>query len=379
MDFRVGLVAVVATAAALQAAPALAAAPANDNFATAQVLTGTSTSATGTTSEATLQAGEPNHFVSGNGSVWYSWTAAETSVLHLDTCAGAGPSPTRLQLYRGSSLASLQEVNERSDFPNRCDVGSSDSKVFNVTAGTTYAISVIEYVGDTAFTLSLSASPTPANDDFANAQDLGQALDVDVDGTTVGTTLEPGEPDYFGNVGDGDSVWYRWTAPKRTRVWIDNCGAASDSAVEVYTGNSVESLQPVGSHFGEPPIPSCEGGGLYGGRDEFLATAGTTYVIRVYTKLFEAGTFHLRMRDIRFDASLTQTASAKKIKKGKTVTYTIDIANLGTVAIDPAVDLVTSKPNQLAKPVVGTKYVSIDVTHGTCKTVKFFAVHPGAI
>jgi hypothetical protein len=162
-------------------------------------------------------------------------------------------------------------------------------------------------------------------------------------------------------------------------VWIDNCDAASDSVVTVYRGTSVDSLSVVGPHYGDPSPPGCEGGGLFGGRDEFLATAGTTYMIRVYTDLYEEGTFHLRMRDIVFDASLRQAASARKIRKGKTVTYTVDIENLGTVPIDPAIDLITSQPGRLAKPVVGTKYVSFDVTHGACERVKFFAVHPGAI
>ncbi len=81
---------------------------------------------------------------------------------------------------------------------------------------------------DAAFTLNLNATPRPANDNFAAAQDLGDALEVDVDGTTFGASTEPGEPGYQDG---GNSVWYRWTAPKRTRVWIDNCNAETDSSM----------------------------------------------------------------------------------------------------------------------------------------------------
>jgi hypothetical protein len=382
MHVRRGVLAGVLVGTLLQAGPALAAPPPNDAFAAPQPLSGTAASVPGTTVEATLEtmAGEPSHFTSGNGSVWYSWTAPADLILRLDTCVGS-PGPARVQLYTGSSFASLVEVERRSDTPNCPGTGGGDLKRFNVFAGITYRISVIEYNGfkESNFTLGLEATPTPANDNFAAAQDLGQALNVDVDGTTVGTTLEPGEPNQFGGPGDGDSVWYRWTAPKRMRVWFDNCDAASDSEVTVYTGTSVASVGEVGPNYAEPAPPPCEGSGLYGRRDEFLAKAGTTYMIRVYTDLYAEGAFHLRMREIRFDASLRQTASATKIKKGKTVTYTVDITNLGTVPVDPTIDLLTSKPGHLAKPVVGTKYLSLDTTNGKCKTVNFFAKHPGAI
>ena len=73
-----------------------------------------------------------------------------------------------------------------------------------------------------------------------------------------------------------------------------------------------------------------------GARSEFEAIKGTTYVIRVYTRtLYAEGAFHLRMREIRFDGSLTQSASATKVKKGKAVTYTLEIKNLGTIPIEP--------------------------------------------
>ncbi len=360
-----------------QAASALAAAPANDAFAAVQQLSGTSATGPGTTVEATLEAGEPSHLTSGNGSVWYSWTAPQDLVLRLDTCSG--PGATKVQLYRGSSLATLDEVQPRADSPNCTGVSGGDLRRFNVVAGTTYRISVIEYASDTSFTLALSAAPTPSNDDFATPQSLGQQRNVDVDGTTVGTTLQPGEQGYFGSASDGESVWYRWTAPKRMRVWIDNCDAASNSEVAVYKGTALGSLSEVGPHYGNPQAPGCGGAGLFGARSEFLATAGTTYSIRVYSDLYADGAFHLRMREILFDGSLSQSASATSIKRGKTVTYRALIRNVGTIPINPWVDLVTSKPRKLAQPVVGTKYVSIATTSGTCSRVKFFGVEPGAI
>ena len=58
------------------APPALAAPPANDLFAAAEVLTGESATATATLTDATKEAGEPNHYgYTGGTSVWYRWTA----------------------------------------------------------------------------------------------------------------------------------------------------------------------------------------------------------------------------------------------------------------------------------------------------------------
>jgi hypothetical protein len=85
------------------------------------------------------------------------------------------------------------------------------------------------------------------------------------------------------------------------------------------------------------------------------------------------------LQAISFDATLHQTASAKKIKQGKTVTYTIDVENVGTLEIDSTVGMVTSKPNHLTKPVKETKYLSIEATKGRCKPEMMLAnPHPGA-
>jgi hypothetical protein len=366
MDLRRSAFLAVLSGLLLMAAPAAAAPPANDNFAARQTITGTSASVPGTTFEATHEAGEPSD--SQRHSVWYSWTPPQDMVVELDTCSA--PKALITTIYSGSSYGSLVELDTRNDepFPSGCPGSSnSDLHLYDVKGGTTYAISVYQLFvdGDAAFTLNLNATPRPANDDFASAQDLGQALEVDVDGTTTAASTESGEPGYQDS---GNSVWYRWTAPKRTRVWVDNCGAETDSSrLTVYEGSSLAGLTEVEPHSGsaDTPTPPCPGNGA---SSEFLATAGTTYMIQVATRLRDQGAFHLRLQAISFDATLHQTASAKKIKQGKTVTYTIDIENVGTLEMDTTVGMVTSKPNHLTKPVKHTKYVDLDATNGTtCK------------
>jgi hypothetical protein len=372
------------SAAVLLPAAALAATPANDNFAAAQAISGASAATMGTTVEATLEAGEPPHYTSGNGSVWYSWTAPVNSNVRLDTCASSGP--TKIQLYRGSSLDSLEEVQPSNSLD--CEgVNAADVQRFHVTAGVTYRISVIEYAGDASFTLALSAPPAPANDDFADAQTIG-SLPANIAATTTDATVEPGEEGYRESSNDGQSVWYRWTAPASIKVWIDNCGEYG-TKMRLYTGATLDSLAPVDEEVAATPEAQYGAGcstlynppgEIFGGVMALKASAGTTYYIQMLHDDPNYDTaFHLGLRDARFDGSISQTSSRKSIRKGRTVTYSVTVQNLGALAMSPEIDLVTSKPHKLARPVVGSRYVSLKPSQGTCKRVKFFAVHPGAV
>ena len=70
------------------------------------------------------------------------------------------------------------------------------------------------------------------------------------------------------------------------------------------------------------------------------------------------------MREARFDGSISQTRSRKVIHKGQTVTYKVTVRNLGTLPMSPEVELITSKPHKLARPVVGSRYVSLKPSQG---------------
>ena len=204
--------------------------------------------------------------------------------------------------------------------------------------------------------------------------------------TTTDTTVEPGEEGYFGSPGDAQSVWYRWTAPKDTRIWFDDCGQDFGTRTQIYRGASLNTLTPVSEQFAGTPEGPANCHDLYPGDNAsgevsaFMAKAGTTYRFQVLLHDINLDPdFHLGLREARFDGSISQASSAKSIRKGKTVTYTVTVRNLGTLPMAPEVELITSKPHKLARPVVGTRYVSLDPSQGRCRRVKFFAVHPGAI
>jgi hypothetical protein len=112
--------------------------PPNDNFASAQPISGASGSVSGNNFNATKQAGEPNHAGNAGGaSVWYNWTAPSTSPVTFDTCLSAFS--TVLAVYTGSSVSALT--------PIASNAGISSNNVhsrltFTPVAGTIYHIAV---------------------------------------------------------------------------------------------------------------------------------------------------------------------------------------------------------------------------------------------
>jgi hypothetical protein len=112
----------------------------------------------------------------------------------------------------------------------------------------------------------------PANDNFANAQDIS-GDSGNITGSNVGATKEPCEPNHH-NIPGGASVWYRWTAPIGGNATFDTFGSNFDTVLAVYTGDNLCSLTYIASSDDDPL------GGLQS-RVSFNAVAGTTYHIAV--------------------------------------------------------------------------------------------------
>jgi hypothetical protein len=260
------LVVVVALLALLPAA-ASAAPPANDDFANAAVLSGSSDSASGTNVEATKETGEPDHAgSSGGASVWYRWQAPATGQVSVDTCNS--DFDTLLAVYTGSAVNALSEVASSDD---DCSLQSSVS--FIASAGTTYRIAVDGFSGATGnVELDLDVQPAPVNDNFANAVVLSGSSDS-ASGTNSGATKETGEPNHADRSG-GVSVWYRWQAPATGQVSVDTCNSDFDTLLAVYTGSAVNTLSEVASN---DDALDCSPQSAV----SFSASAGTTYRIAV--------------------------------------------------------------------------------------------------
>jgi hypothetical protein len=261
----------VALLASLLVPGAAIAAPANDNFADAQVLgPALPIEVAGTTVGATIEAGE--ELPAEGHTVWFKWTAPASVPVRVDVCdyhVVNGPGNDGLWAYTGSTIPTLVEVAENF---NGCRVS------FSAVEGTTYRIKFDTYFGGEGdFTLRMFQETPPANDDFANAQTVGPGLPISVSGTNVFSTLETGEP-YHASPNETDfpphdSVWYRWTPAASVEARVRVCESDFGARLGVYTGSNVGGLTRVTTTVPLVSFPYCS--------LRFDAEAGTTYRIAV--------------------------------------------------------------------------------------------------
>jgi hypothetical protein len=119
-------------------------APPNNNFTSAQTISGPLGTVNGANVGANKESGEPNHAGnSGGASVWYRWTAPATSTV---TFATTGSNfDTLLASYTGSSVNSLTLIASNDDF------GSSlqSAITFGAQNGVTYYIALDGFNGAT--------------------------------------------------------------------------------------------------------------------------------------------------------------------------------------------------------------------------------------
>src|ERR1700722_3488232 len=81
--------------------------PANDDFANAELLSGTIASVTNDNEFATTETGEPTS--TGNRTIWYAWTAPASGQLTLTT-EGSDSFNQYLTVWMGNSVSALKSV-----------------------------------------------------------------------------------------------------------------------------------------------------------------------------------------------------------------------------------------------------------------------------
>ncbi|HET7535543.1 MAG TPA: matrixin family metalloprotease, partial [Candidatus Didemnitutus sp.] len=122
--------------------------PANDNFASAAALTLSNsgiTTVTGYNTNATKEAGEPNHAGNKGGhSVWWKWIAPGDGSASLDTRGSYFD--TTLAVYTGSALSSLTSIASSDDIQDGVVQASFVS--FTAKANTAYWIAVDGFNND---------------------------------------------------------------------------------------------------------------------------------------------------------------------------------------------------------------------------------------
>ena len=126
---------------------ALGVTPANDDFANARVLSGSSGRIAGNSTLASDQDGEPRHNgVGGGRSLWYRWTAPASGTLTLNT-RGSG-FDTVLAVYTGTAVNLLRESASNDDAPDAAANAVHSSLSTPVASGQVYRIAVDGWRGE---------------------------------------------------------------------------------------------------------------------------------------------------------------------------------------------------------------------------------------
>lgn len=283
--------------------------PVNDNFAAATGVSGNSWTRSGSSTNATGEAGEPSHAGQAPGaSVWYSWTAPASGSVTLSTVGSSFD--TVLAVYTGTAVGSLTQVAANDNPPTG---GIAAVVSFQAVAGTVYRIA-LDGKGGASGAVILTGNLAGAgvvNDAFANATTVTNSFSVS--GTNNGATSEAREPNHAG-VSGGRSVWWAWTAPANGRMVLATMGSNYDTTLAVYTGTQVGQLQAVVSN-------DDASGGDQTSRVSFSVRAGTTYRIAVdgyrgaTGAIRMAGTFTTKTL-LAAPANLTATVSNTGLTRG---------------------------------------------------------------
>lgn len=206
----------------------------SDNFAAADLLSGTNFTYTSTLAGATLEAGEP--VTAGTNTVWMTWTAPDSGYLGVQM-AGFWPT-TSYAVYTGPSVDQLQPVS-------LSYLNANATWRFVTTKGTAYHFQ-FSGAGDTfTFSGTFHLFGKCVNDNFADAPLVngGGAFGPD---SVMGATMELGEPAQMGDVPQ-KSLWWRIQSPVSTTGYIDaHSSLVTNLMLALYTGDSVDTLHRIG-------------------------------------------------------------------------------------------------------------------------------------
>jgi hypothetical protein len=286
---RRGLLTILAAVACLvpMAPAALAAAPASDDFADREVLSGSlPIQVTRSNVEATREEGEPFLMTGKGRTIWYEWEAEDTGFVTVGTCEAGFRA--LVGVFTGTAVNTLTAVADTSSNGPGCPTPYSGTQAtFKAQAGTVYEIVADGdgfYLppspppsGEGLIPLQIEATPPPANDDFENAAALSGSIEEEpgeppwyfgaATGYNWGASKQLGEPEHAGDPG-GASVWYRWTPPVAGVARFSAQGNWFKTLISVYEGSSLGALTELAS-------------GEFLGIDGVPVTAGKTYWIAI--------------------------------------------------------------------------------------------------
>lgn len=205
--------------------PAHAAAPPNDDFASAAIISTLPFDDALQTSEGTTASDDP-YCVGQGPTLWYAFTAEAAATIEANTFGSFYD--TTLSVYSGSrGSLSVLACND--------DSAGLQSRVrFSAVAGETYYFMVGSFGSGPGGYLRLSVHELvpPANDDFHDATAVG-ALPYTDSLLTAGATTSVDDPYCSGREA---TVWYAFTPTSDTRIQVEVFGSGYFAQVSVWTG-----------------------------------------------------------------------------------------------------------------------------------------------
>lgn len=252
-------------------------APLNDDRVDATVIDPSGGSRSGSTLNASREAGEPAHGGAANGaSVWFRWAPPTGRDAIIDACwsgfdvvaavyeQGAGDALTPVATAPSGRACSRPRVR------------------FRPQAGKTYLVA-IDGVGGATGSYDVSFRAAPENDDRADATTISAPSRTY--GTTVDADHEAGEPQHGGS--GTTSVWYRFDAPRTGTITAKTCGAGAETALAAYG--------PDGARLAADATNARCGQWSLGSRIEIPVVAGETYELAVDAATADESQFALRL------------------------------------------------------------------------------------
>lgn len=246
--------------------------PSNDNCSSATTLTVNASCTAGTNELATVQASEsdPACWIDDEvtNSVWYKFTATNTTATVTTNFSGYSNSDTQIGVYDFTTGCNLTAT------PVGCaeDISGSNylstATLSGLTIGNTYHIQVDGYNGETG-TFCIQVTAPLINHDCSGAITLTQSTTCSaVSSSLAYATLSQSG---CGSGTANDDVWFEFTAlSTNPTIFVDE---SFDCVLEVFSGScaGLTSLHCVDDYYGDEIVTPT---GL---------TIGNTYYIRVYS------------------------------------------------------------------------------------------------
>ena len=340
-------------------------APANDNFANAQIIAGVSGVLNGNTANATKEPGEPNHANNpGGASVWFTWVAPQSGLFLFNPSqplSAASQFGIIQTIYTGDDVASLAAVASGLT-PTNVFARFGSAAVLNAVAGTTYRIALDGYNGVMAdYRLSWAPLGQPTVGTFnLSSGAAGQILTSSM--SITGTNFTPGAPVSFGGgLVDPARITYQ-SATLITVTQIPLTAVTGPITVTTPAGSATSAA----TFFVTPPPPPVIAG--------FSPSGAKTGTVVTLTGTNFTGTTAVRFNGVAATAFTVNSATA--------ITTTVPAgATTGPISVTTPGGTATSATEftVITPPVIVTQPISQTVTVGQAVTFTVVATSNGPV